>query len=140
MSDVRVPQAEQTLTALSIINQPKTAMCRVCENEPLLCTFHWRRKEFICLGCGRLYEWLEPKPAESTPEILAMSEARDKEWKENTQELLTSSAWHTGCETCADGSGPAHIQHATPEEIAAHEKAAAWVLGRTGRPTEAVIS
>lgn len=133
MSDVRVSQPEQALTALSIIKQPKTAMCRLCENEPLVWTRHWRHKEFICLGCGHLYEWLEPKPAESTPEILALSEARDKEWEENAKGLLTPHSWHTDCEKCDRGSGEYHAQHATEEERAAHEKAVAWVLERTGR-------
>lgn len=43
------------------------AGCHAC-NEPLVLTFEFPKKEFICVECGRLYEFFGPKPLDWTPE------------------------------------------------------------------------
>lgn len=46
------------------------ATCPV-DGEPLVMTFEFPGKEFICVVCSRLYEFFGPKPAVSTPELEA---------------------------------------------------------------------
>lgn len=53
--------------------EPPMAMCHDCP-EPLVSTFEFKYKEFLCMSCRRLYEFLSPRAAESTPEL----EARQK--------------------------------------------------------------
>lgn len=108
------------------------AMCRDCKDEPLVCTFAFYKKEFICLGCGTLYEWLEPKGAPDTKELTAKAKAREEEWEENAgKHLLTVGAKHTDCEKCKTSTDYSHKDHATEEEIAADEKARIWIQQRT---------
>ena len=45
------------------------------DGEPLVSTFEFRGAEFICVVCDRLYGYLSPRPAESTPAL----EARHQE-------------------------------------------------------------
>lgn len=94
-------------------------------------TFHWSGKEFVCLKCGRLYDWLSPERKNETPKRLERMEARKAEWVEHAQDLLTPHAWHKDCEKC--DAGEYHTLHATEEEWAAHREAQAWLLQRTGR-------
>lgn len=107
----------------------KTAMCCVCPNSPLVSTFHFPKKEFYCLDCGRKYEFFGPKAAESTPEIIELSEQYTAEWSDNTVGLITPRGRHLDtCEKCKGGES--HDQHATEEEWAAHEKATGWMRQR----------
>lgn len=46
------------------------AGCHTC-NEPLVLTFEFAGKEFICVVCGQLYEYFGPKHLEWTPELQA---------------------------------------------------------------------
>lgn len=104
-----------------LFGEPKVAMCPSCE-VPLVATFAFDGKEFICLRCGALYEWLEPTPADSTPELLAQMHELEEEWVPIGSALLSGGVMRVGCETCSREHQP-HILHATPEEIAAHEAA-----------------
>lgn len=52
---------------------PPMAMCPSC-GEVLVATFERPKKEFLCLGCGEWWEFLQPRAAEATPERLARAE------------------------------------------------------------------
>lgn len=52
------------------MNTAPTATCRA-DGEPLVFTFEYPRYEFICMVCGEKYGFLDPAPAESTPELEA---------------------------------------------------------------------
>ncbi len=44
------------------------------DREPLISTFEVAYKEFLCMVCGRRYEFLQPHAAEPTPELDARYE------------------------------------------------------------------
>jgi len=44
------------------------AGCRSC-GEPLVSTFEWRGYEFICMGCGRHWAFLQPRPIPFSLEV-----------------------------------------------------------------------
>lgn len=52
---------------------PPMAMCPQCR-EVLVATFERPKKEFLCLGCGEWWEFLQPLAAPATPERLARAE------------------------------------------------------------------
>ena len=60
--------------------EPPIATCPSC-SEPLIGTFKFPGKEFICVVCRRLWGFVEPTPAETTPELLARLEELRKQWK-----------------------------------------------------------
>ncbi len=101
----------------------KVAMCRSCESEPLVSTFDFYKKEFICLGCGGLYEWLQPRGADETPELLALMEAREAEWETISRGFLPIGAQLEDCAACRTSGDYSHLDHATDEERAEHENA-----------------
>lgn len=106
------------------------AVCR-SDGAPLVSTFAFRGYEFICLECGRKYGWLDPEAVEATPELNERHEALRAEWVEHAgAKLLTSGSRHRDCEKCAGGEF--HLDHATPEEHEAHDRALAWLAERTG--------
>lgn len=108
------------------------SVCRC--GAPLIATFHWRSKEWVCLECGRLYAFLNTPSAETTDELWARYEALLAEWKEHAPKLLTPGAKHEDCEKCwGPDADSQHIDHATAAERAAHEEATSWLLTRTGR-------
>lgn len=112
----------------------KVAMCMDCPNEPLISTFAFYKKEFICLRCGSLYEWMQPKAADETPELLTKMKDRETEWEDNVGKfLLTIGAKHTDCELCMTGDDYSHKDHATDEEKEADIKAREWIKQRTER-------
>ena len=78
MSD-RTKAFAMVLDAIARKQQGKPAPMATCPRcrEPLIFTFRFQGKEFICMGCGRLWGFVEPIPAESTPEL----EARYRELK-----------------------------------------------------------
>lgn len=47
------------------------AMCPRCRTEPLVFTFDRPKFEFHCVICGGWFGFLDPIPAEETPEISA---------------------------------------------------------------------
>jgi hypothetical protein len=62
-----------------------TAGCpRGCDT-PLVMTMAFRGKEFYCLDCGRLYEFLEPRRLDTTPEVDAAQKAAGAEFTNLTQ-------------------------------------------------------
>lgn len=50
------------------------AGCHHCD-EPLVLTFEFPKKEFICVECGALYEFFGPKRLTWTPERQARHDA-----------------------------------------------------------------
>lgn len=63
--------------ALEVIGRkgPKTAMCPRCPDEVLVFTFRWPGAEFWCPGCHGHFGFLDPRPADPTPELDARCEA-----------------------------------------------------------------
>lgn len=59
--------------------EPPIATCPSC-SEPLIGTLKFRGKEFICVACRRLWGFVEPTPAESTPELLARLGELQTQW------------------------------------------------------------
>ena len=60
--------------------EPPIATCPSC-SEPLIGTFKFPGKEFICVACRRLWGFVEPTPAESTPELLARLKELKTQWQ-----------------------------------------------------------
>lgn len=109
----------------------KIAMCHTCD-EPLVGTFYFHKKEFICLNCGRLYEFFGPSSADETPELIARMEELAKEWEEDfAPYLLTPGMYHKECKLC--NGREAHINHATEEEIVANKEARTRLKERTSQ-------
>ena len=106
-------------------------MCDSHPEEPLVMTFHWRGREYVCLKCGRLYDFLSVTRKNATPARLARAQARGDEWIENAAPLITPASRLVSCERCAKGED--HDLHATDAERAAHEAAVEWLMVRTGR-------
>lgn len=104
----------------------KIAMCRRC-GAPLVSTMAFRQYEFYCLDCGWLCGWLDPTPGESTPELVARTEADAEEWKVLSAGLLADGGHHKGCEPCRKEE---HRLHATEAEIAADVAARARISAR----------
>jgi hypothetical protein len=68
--------------------EPPVATCPSC-SEPLIMTLKFRGKEFICVACRRLWGFVEPTPAESTPELLARLEELRAQWRaEQSSEVI----------------------------------------------------
>lgn len=67
-----------TVKALDLIGRktPPVAMCPRCPDEPLVFTFEMTGAEFTCLGCGGWFGFLDPRAAESTPELDARAAER----------------------------------------------------------------
>jgi hypothetical protein len=72
-----------TAKALHLMGRrtPPVAMCTACPNEPLVFTFERAGYEFTCLGCGGWFGFLDPRPAEATPELDALAEVRKLEYR-----------------------------------------------------------
>lgn len=107
----------------------RVAMCPAC-GDVLVCTFVWPGKEFVCMACGRLWEWLQPDGKEPTPELDAKCDARLAEWKELSDGLVPYGMFLEGCATCHPEP---HRLHATEAELVAHEAAAKRIGERLGR-------
>lgn len=97
----------------------RVATCRR-DGAPLALTLAFRGFEFYCLDCGATYGWLEPRPADETPELLARTEAVKAEFAELSAGLIGEGARLQDCAQCE--SLP-HAAHATSAEWDAHEAA-----------------
>ena len=60
--------------------EPPIATCPSC-SEPLVGTFKFPGKEFICVACRGLWGFVEPTPAEATPELLARLKELKAQWQ-----------------------------------------------------------
>jgi hypothetical protein len=111
----------------------RVATCPSC-GDVLVMTFAWRGSEFVCLGCSALLGYMDPEPADETPDLTESMAARKAEWAEMSEGLLAGGAM---LRDCADAGGDCrrgrpHLLHATPEELAAHEAAKARIGERLG--------
>lgn len=112
------------------------AICRSC-GEPLVMTMAWRGFEFICMKCGRLETYFGPAAAEESPALIARCDELKAEWVALHDGLLPAGAYLTRCRDAGGGCRTEpHRRHATPEELAAHEAAAARIGERLGRAVE----
>ena len=55
------------------------ATCPAC-GEPLIATFKFRGKEFVCVECHKLWGFVDPTPVESTPELDARYQELKAKW------------------------------------------------------------
>lgn len=55
------------------------ATCPACE-EPLVGTIKFPGKEFVCVACRRTWGFIEPRPAEATPELKARYKVLKAQW------------------------------------------------------------
>lgn len=109
----------------------KIAMCYTCK-EPLVFTFFFSKKEFICLSCGRLYEFFGPMSAEPTPELEGKLESLNEEWRQDyAPYLLSGGVMLKECETCSEKYEP-HLEHAAEEEKTKHAETIEKLRERTG--------
>lgn len=104
--------------------EPPVATCPY-DGDPLVMTFAFSGYEFICLRCGRLYGFLEPRAVPATPELEAKIIERRAEFEPFAKAILTPGSYHDGCELCV--AGEQHLDHATADEVAASDAALAKV-------------
>lgn len=111
----------------------RVATCPSC-GDVLVMTMAWRGFEFVCLSCGNLWDFVQPRGADETPERWARIEATKAEWQELSAGLLSGGAM---LRACADAGGRCssepHLHHASAEEAAAHNAAVARIGERLGR-------
>lgn len=102
---------------------PNAAPVATCpyDGDPLVMTFAFAGYEFICLECGRLYGFLEPRAAEATPQLLDRAEQRKAEFRPLAAAIITAGMYRKDCELCT--AGEEHAQHVTEDEIHASEDA-----------------
>lgn len=105
----------------------RVALCPKCR-DVLVSTFAWCGKEFVCLSCGSLWEWLQPVAGDETPERLARIEESKAEWVQLSEGLISGGAM---LGSCRDAGGACarepHLLHASAEDLAAHEAAVARI-------------
>lgn len=61
---------------------PRVAMCPTCPDEVLVSTLRWAGAEFYCLGCEGHFSFVDPRPADETPELLDRIEAAKNRFRE----------------------------------------------------------
>lgn len=64
---------------------PPMATCPSCK-EPLIMTFRFPGKEFICVCCRKLWGFVDPIPAEVTPELNARRDELVAQWENEIKE------------------------------------------------------
>lgn len=108
-----------------------TACCPNC-GEPLIPTIAWRKKEFICICCGRLWEFLQPV-GKHGPEIEARYDELKAEWDEHASGIMPdeSEFWRRSCDQCNGMPPGGHLTHAAKEEIEGDRLGREWLKERT---------
>jgi hypothetical protein len=111
----------------------RVATCPSC-GDVLVMTFAFRGSEFVCLGCGALLGFVDPRGVDETPELLERIEARKAEWREVSEGLISGGVMLRACANAGGdcARGRPHILHAPPLELAAHDAAKARVGERIG--------
>jgi hypothetical protein len=111
----------------------RPARYSVCAcGAPLVGTFAWPKKEWICLECGALYEFFGPGVVDATDALHDRYDALLAEWGEIAAKLLAGGVMLSTCASCTAEHEP-HWNHATAEEKAAHHAALAALTARAGR-------
>lgn len=62
------------------------ATCPGC-SEPLILTLRFPGKEFICVCCRKLWRFVDPTPAEATPERITRHQVLETKWLAELEEL-----------------------------------------------------
>jgi hypothetical protein len=70
---------------------PPIATCHN-DGEPLVSTLEYRGAEFVCVVCGDRYGFLGPKPADTTPELLARLKELTVRYDRERAERMASDA------------------------------------------------
>jgi len=107
------------------------SVCPYCQNEPLVGTFAFRGKEYICLGCGMTFTFFGPPSHEATKELASKRRDRDEEWDDNGAALMVDDFKRVNCDQCR--LAERHQDHATRKEWDRHNAAVKWLTERTGR-------
>lgn len=90
--------------------------------EPLVFTFMFRGAEYFCVRCGSKLGVMDSLTQDKTPELSKRLTLNKAMFSRLSKGLLTGGVMFTGCNTCSK-QDEAHINHATQEELTAHEKA-----------------
>jgi hypothetical protein len=97
---------------------------------PLIGTMLFPKAEFYCLDCGGHFGFLQPAGAAWTPELEEQLQALKADWDEHVKgKAIVERGWDRYCALCNPGQSY-HMDHATPEQLAAHEGALAWLKER----------
>jgi hypothetical protein len=106
-------------------------MCYNCV-VPLVSTFDFSKHEFYCLDCGRHYTFFGPMAVDETPELVALAEKYNSEYKILSDGIIGDGAIKVKtCQTCADKHEP-HSYHATMKEFEANVIARSRLAARAG--------
>lgn len=104
------------------------SVCRC--GAPLVGTFLFRGKEWLCLECGNLYEFFGPDRKPYTDELAARQEKLRDEFAGIAKDMIVEGSRHEGCDKC---HGEDHSVHATAEERRRSERAFSELHKRVGR-------
>jgi rubrerythrin len=111
---------------------PKIWTCPTC-SAPVISTFVFPKKEWICLECGWLGEFLQPRHTPPTAELEGRLTALDAEWANHAGDFLVSGSRLRSCPRCSAGEDYDHPAHATDEERERDSAVRAWLVERTSR-------
>lgn len=104
----------------------------VCHcGAPLVGTFVFRGKEWICMECGNLYEFFGPERKPYTDELAAKQETLRDEFAGIAKDMIVNGSRLEGCSKCKKGED--HDVHATAEERRRSDRAFSELHKRVGR-------
>lgn len=115
---------------MSTDTRPGTIAVCAC-GTPLIGTFVFPQKEFLCLECGNLYAWLMEDRAPFTDELAKRQEELREEWAGLAKNMIFKETRHVGCDKCDKGQD--HELHATAAERRASDRAWSEFHKRVGR-------
>lgn len=82
------------------------AICRKPEcGAPLVSTFAFPQYEFVCLGCGGLYDFIQPASGEPTPERMERLAELQRAWNERDKSVPPAEWLKAWLATDADAEG-----------------------------------
>ena len=117
------------MTDTDVRKVPTTIAVCSC-GAPLVMTFVFPYKEFICLEDGRLYEFLDPDRVNVTEELWTRFVELEAEFREIMRDAIVKDSRHEGCDKCRRED---HHLHATPEQQRASDAAFSALHKRVGR-------
>lgn len=117
------------MTDTEVRQVPTTIAVCSC-GEPLVMTFLFPYKEWICLEDGRLYEFLAPNRVDVTADLWNRSLELENEFKEIMRDAIPKDSRKAGCEKCHRED---HLAHATVEERRSSDAAFSALHKRVGQ-------
>lgn len=93
----------------------RVAMCPDCE-RPLISTMIFSKAEFFCRKCKRTLGYLEPDPAEDSPELQAIIDADEKWFRPIASKCMPIGGKLRTCDKCRTTGDYSHADHATEQE------------------------